>query len=405
MNKERKIKVGVVGLGGRSVAWIQNYLQCPACRITALCDKLDALVQEKNRLVSDRDKNAKVTCYTDYEKMLREADMDAVSLVVAPEYNADLICLALAAGKHVICEVPLCFSIEECRRIVLAVEKSGGLKFQLGEQARFKAFAQAWRTMAQSGALGKILYAQGQYLHGMGPDRFWHDSETGERITWEQAQKVKSHKSRFWNLMHPIRYMPHELSPLLFALDDRVTKVTGVATRTQSYRYEWFPRSDMEIALMHTEKDTIIRLMAGFTTETLVGSEHQYRMVGSEGWVDCQPNAKSGSGGLIWLANGHMSEAANIKWAYNTPWDVPMAARELGVPFSPQAMSSGHGGMDYWPIATFAQAILDDKPVAMDVYRAVETAAPAILAGECMEKGYAWMDVPDFRPGKHQKSG
>jgi len=114
MNKERKVKVGVVGLGGRSQAWIQNYLKCPACQITALCDKLDALVQEKNRLVTDGDKNAKAVGYTDYEKMLREADIDAVSLVVAPEYNADLICLALAAGKHVICEVPLCYSIDEC---------------------------------------------------------------------------------------------------------------------------------------------------------------------------------------------------------------------------------------------------------------------------------------------------
>ena len=403
MNKERKVKVGVVGLGGRSQAWIQNYLKCPACQITALCDKLDALVQEKNRLVTDGDKNAKAVGYTDYEKMLREADIDAVSLVVAPEYNADLICLALAAGKHVICEVPLCYSIDECWRIVQAVEKSGGLKFQLGEQVRFNAFIQAWRTMVQNGTLGKMLYAQGQYLHGMGPNRFWHDSQTGERITSEQAQKVKSHKSRGWNLIHPIRYMPHELSPLLFVLDDRVTKVTGVASRPQSYRYDWLPRSDVEVALMHTERDTIIRLMAGFTVETQVGSEHQYRLMGTGGWVDCEPHAKSGAGGLIWLANGYTSEAADIKWAYNTPWDAPLAARELGVPYSPQAMSSGHGGLDYWPIATFAQSILDDKPVAMDVYRAVESAAPAILAGECMEKGYTWMDVPDFRSGRNKK--
>ena len=33
----------------------------------------------------------------------------------------------------------------------------------------------------------------------------------------------------------------------------------------------------------------------------------------------------------------------------------------------------------------------------MDVYRAVETAAPAILAAESAEKGGIMLEVPDFR--------
>lgn len=403
---KKTVRIGLVGLSARGLMWLQNYLICPHCRVTALCDKFEALTGKGASIIAGHADAAPAECYTDYENMLRDARIDAVSLAVEPENNADMICAALAAGKHVICEVPLCYSIADCWRIVLAVEKHKGLKFQFGEQIRFGAFAQAWRTMVQEGKLGKAVYFQGQYLHGMAPNRFWHDSRTGARITFDETQAVASHKSRQWSLIHPMRYVPHELSPMLYVLKDRVVKVTGVGTRPQSYRYEWFPFPDIEVALMHTAQDTIIRLMAGFTMERLIGSEHQYRLIGTEGWVDhCLAPVFARKSGMMWLANGYMSAVSDVEWSYNTGWEMPLAARELGVPYSPQAVGSGHGGLDYWPVATFAQSIIEDKPVAMDVYAAVETAAPAIIAGECAEKGYTWMDVPDFRPGQHRQAG
>ena len=45
----------------------------------------------------------------------------------------------------------------------------------------------------------------------------------------------------------------------------------------------------------------------------------------------------------------------------------------------------------------FVEAIRQDKTPPMDVYRAVETAAPAILAVESAKKGGVMLEVPDFR--------
>ncbi|MBI3986226.1 MAG: Gfo/Idh/MocA family oxidoreductase, partial [Lentisphaerae bacterium] len=322
MSGSKILKVGIVGLGNRSTSWISSFNMVKRARITALCDKFPALVQL--RLAQAQSLESRIACFTDFDKMLREADIDAVSLVVAPEDNVELICRALAAGKHVIAEVPLSFKIEECWRAVLAVEKSGGLKFQLGEQVRFSAFARAWKKMVSEGTLGKILYVEGQYVHGPGPDRYWNDAVTGERVDYREASKRKVIKSRLWNMRHPLFYLPHELSPLLSILDDRVVKVTGMGTRPQSYRYDWYDHPDIEVALMHTEKDTILRLMAGFTVATLEGSHHANRMIGVKGWVE--QGRTDSEKGKMWLADSFMADKADMTWAFKDYWEAPAEA-------------------------------------------------------------------------------
>jgi len=59
--------------------------------------------------------------------------------------------------------------------------------------------------------------------------------------------------------------------------------------------------------------------------------------------------------------------------------------------------NSSHGGADYYPIHYFVEAILNDTTPPLDVYKAVEVAAPAIMAAESARQGGVLLDVPDFR--------
>ena len=390
MTTNKKVNWAIIGLGhrGRALSHIYHYL-VPGSRVIAICDRIEPLMKKTMELLKDPD----IKMYKDYEKLLKNKSVDAVAVFVAPEDNPDIVCQCLEAGKHVLCEVPLSLTMEGCWKIVTTVEKTG-LKFQMAEQLRYAAFVKAWKKLVQDNLLGKILYCEGQYLHGMGPDRYWINPVTGENVTIDQAQKLKIPlmKSRFWNLKHPIFYLPHELSPLLHILDDRVVRVVAMATKSPGYRYDWFPQPDIEVALMHTEKDTILRLMAGFTIDTLKGSEHCNRMIGTKGWVE-QPRTKSEKG-KMWLSGYFMKDSVDIEWDYTNYWEYPVVAQQ-----------TGHGGLDYYPVASMVEAILFDKPVEMDVYKSVETAAPAILAGISIEKGSIPIDVPDFRPGKKRKPG
>jgi len=387
----KEVRIGLVGLSARGLCWIDSLKRVKDCKITALCERYEPLLEKAAEFAGDPD----IKPYTSYEKMLAEAPIDAVGVCVAPDDQPDLICQALEAGKHVACEVPLCYSLEGCWKVVVAAEKNPGLKFMMAEQIRYLGVMQAWRKMVQDGTLGKILFCEGQYFHGMGRDRFYVDGRTGKRITLEEA-KDNPHavKSRYWRKTHAIYYLPHELSPLLNILDDRVKTVVAMSTRPESYYYEGIPFSDIEVALMRTEKDVILRLAAGFHVPSLKvepAGYHWYHIMGTRGRVET--NRSKSDGMKMWLPEQHMDDMAIVHWDY-LPYQLP-----------PGAMGSGHHNADYFPMANFVRCVLDDTASPMDAYRAAEVTAPALMAGMSIDKGSVPLEVPDFRPGAGRKTG
>jgi hypothetical protein len=160
-----------------------------------------------------------------------------------------------------------------------------------------------------------------------------------------------------------------------------------MGTRPQSYVIENIKGRDMEVALMHTAKDTVLRVAAGFTSphghrrETMC---HWYQIMGTKCTVEWARDKNEFP--KIWTVD--KNEWENKEWT-----TVPENTDE-------KIKQSGHGGVDWWPVDTFIRAIMDNSDVQMNVYKAVETAAPAILAAESSEKGGVLIEVPDFRSGR-----
>lgn len=393
MPKQKIVRIGFIGQGPRGrYLMTQMATAVRGARVVAACDKFAALVAEGRQQAGDET----IVAYTDHRALLKDPSVEAVFLVVAPEHNADLAVECLAAGKHVLCEVPLALTIRDCWRVVLAAEKSGCV-CQMAEQARYHPFAQAWKKLVQDGRLGKILWVEGQYLHGVTDDRYYQDAETGRRLPLAEARNnPKAIKSRFWNLKHPIYYLPHELSPFLNILGDRVRRVSCLGTRKPSYYYDWFPMSDIEVALMHTEQDVIMRMAAGFTVPTPQTRQcgyHWYHLMGTRGKVET--NRSNADKMKLWEAGAFQNDPLDVMWDW-TEHDS-----------TPEQRASGHGGVDVFPMLHFVRTILDGRAPAMavDVYRAAEITAPALLAGASAERQGAWLDVPSFRPDKNRKPG
>ena len=84
---------------------------------------------------------------------------------------------------------------------------------------------------------------------------------------------------------------------------------------------------------------------------------------------------------------------AEVDWRYERT-DAPAEAR-----------SSGHGDADYYVHVEFRDAVLGVRPLEFDVYRAIETAAPAILAADSIDQGTRLMQVPEFRPSETRAAG
>ena len=172
----------------------------------------------------------------------------------------------MEARLNVMVEVPLTYSIEDCWKIVTTTERTGKIFFMM-EQARYGGYVEAYREVVQSGVMGKPLFAEGEYFHFL-PGYFFQGDD-GKWFSNDDFGKDPAAKPT-WRYTNPsIVYLPHDLSPLLYILDDRVTKVVGMANRKQSYKYPNMEYCDTQAALMHTEKDVVMRLATGFTTVSI----------------------------------------------------------------------------------------------------------------------------------------
>lgn len=387
---EKPIRIGVVGLGprGRYNA-VASFLRYDEFDLACVCDIRPGLVQAvTGNLVKEHALH--IRGYTDYTEMLENEQLDAMCIQVDVDKQIDLACQALEAGLHVMTEVPLTYSIDDCWKIVTATERTGKIFFMM-EQCRYAGYVEAYREIVQSGALGKPIFAEGEYFHFLpgyffqGADGKWFEPEDFGR---DPAAKPT------WRYHNPsIGYLPHDLSPLLYILDDRVVRVTGMANRKQSYKYPNMEYCDTQAALMHTEKDVVMRLATGFSTVNITRQlgGHWQHIKGTDGVIEAPRMA--GEKHKLFIPKWQMKEPVEMDWG-SLRTDAPAAAS-----------ASGHGGTDFYAFATFADAVLHNAPLVFDVYRAVETAAPAILAAQSIEQDNRPIDVPDFRPGPKRKAG
>jgi predicted dehydrogenase len=380
------IRIGLVGLGHRGLHWLKLLQRMDGYEITAICDPIGPLHGPAKALLE-----SPVAEYMNYEDMLADRNVDAIALCVrCPEQGA-LAAMALEAGKHVNSEVPAAHTMEDCWRIVTQVERTG-LVYHLGEQARYWGFVDAWRNLVASGRLGRITFCEGQYIGYYGTRQFFRDPATGTPCPVEELKDHPEAEPTWLHTMPPIHYLPHELSPMLKVLDDRVIQVTAMSTGSPSYSHPEIGQPDIQVALMKTEKDAILRMATGFTQKVPNRrGHHWYQVMGTAGCLEWKRSEKGKP--MLWLADAQMHDMAEVDWRFERT-DAPAEARQ-----------SGHGDADYYVHATFREAVLRGTPFDFNVYKAIETAAPAILAAESIAQGSTPLAVPEFRPGKGRAAG
>ncbi|MGH3490362.1 MAG: Gfo/Idh/MocA family protein [Actinopolymorphaceae bacterium] len=382
-----EIRIGVAGLGPRARGtWIPLLQRIPGFRITALCDPLGPLLDLARARM---DSPSTVQTYQAYDELLADPQVDAVALTVRSARQGDLAAQALEAGKHVHAEVPAAHSIEDCWRIVRAVERTGRT-YQLAEQTRYWGFVDVWRSLVASGQLGRITLCEGQYFHHHVAGMF-QDPHTGDLLGPDALSAHPDARPTWAQQMPPIHYLPHELGPMLRVLDDRVTQVVAMGTDAHSAVDPAIAQPDMQVALMRTQKGTLLRMAASFAQPHPDGNWHWYQVLGTGGRVEWSRGA--GDRPKQWLAGAELSDLTEADWSYART-DVP-----------PEARGSGHGDADYYTHVAFRDAVLAGRQPDFDVYQAMDTAAPAVLAAESIARGSELLSVPDFRPHPGRQKG
>src|SRR5579884_1116243 len=89
------------------------------------------------------------------EDVLGRKEIDAVIVTSETNKHADLCVAAAEAGKHILLQKPMALTLEECDRIIAAVDRAG-VTLQMAFQMRCDPVNQRMKQMIEDGTLGKV---------------------------------------------------------------------------------------------------------------------------------------------------------------------------------------------------------------------------------------------------------
>jgi len=147
----KPIRIGVIGCGGISRAHARGYESLPEIlQVVATCDEVESYAAERaQQLGAER-------TYTDYEKMLKEANIDAVDICLPHDLHAMVSVAASEAGKHVLVEKPIAITLAEADSMIAAAQKAGTI-LMVGLNERYDPAHEKIKQMIDDGVLGRIL--------------------------------------------------------------------------------------------------------------------------------------------------------------------------------------------------------------------------------------------------------
>lgn len=161
-----RMKIGIIGVGNIAECHISAYQQNPQAELCAFCD-----INEK-RLKEMGEKYGVTHLYTDKDEMLKQEELDAVSICTWNNQHAPCAIAALKAGKHVLCEKPMATSAKDAEKMKKASEESGKL-LMIGFVRRFGNDCKIVRDFIKQDYLGEVYYAKATYLRRNGNPGGW----------------------------------------------------------------------------------------------------------------------------------------------------------------------------------------------------------------------------------------
>lgn len=367
------LKIGVLG-AGRGMFLATDFM-LNGCDIVAVCDSHpDRLEAAVKKFGND------LAVYTDFDEFLNH-DLDAVLLANFFHEHAPYAIKCFKKGIHVLSECTSNGTMAEGVELIREYEKSDSIYMILENYPHMK-FNKEIKRICDSGTLGKILYAEGEYNHPGNP----YDAE---------FKKVYCYHRKHWrNFIPRSYYITHSLAPVMHATGATPVKLTAfnvfapISGNAPSASYV----GDKAAIITTKNNDgSVFRITgcAGF------GSHHNScRVCGTEGQIE---NVRGNDETVILRYN---------------EWSMPENAEKFSM-YVPEwndkdediIKKSGHGGGDFLAIRMFVDCVKNKKePVhPFDIHSAVTMASVGILAHRSMLEGGKVYEIPDYHKEEWRK--
>ncbi len=159
--------VGIVGCGMIGARRAVVVARSPGSCLVAVADRELSRAKEVAG-----DTGAAAT--TKWEEVIERSDVDAVVVATTHDWLAPISIAALKAGKHVLCEKPMCLNSRQAEEVVTAV-RSSGRQFTVGFNHRHHPAIRRAHDIVHEGVVGNLLFIRCRYGHGGRPgyEREW----------------------------------------------------------------------------------------------------------------------------------------------------------------------------------------------------------------------------------------
>ncbi|MBI4909080.1 MAG: Gfo/Idh/MocA family oxidoreductase [Acidobacteria bacterium] len=158
-----QVSLGVVGSGGRGTFVMTVFQKDPALRVNAICDVYEPNL-ENALSVARKAQSSPAKAYRNYKDLLTDKSIQAVLIATPEHWHHRMVLDAIAAGKDVYVEKPLCQTPEQGVELVQAEQRTKQI-IQVGMQRRSYDLYLEGRQIVSSGRLGTVRMVRSWWLN------------------------------------------------------------------------------------------------------------------------------------------------------------------------------------------------------------------------------------------------
>ena len=394
-----RVRVGMVGIGGRGFHLLRLLLGQPHVEVKAVCDLLEDRCQLAQKATVSAGQQKPDAYFPDdraFEKLCERDDLDLVVTATPWRWHVPVCVAAMKNGHHAATEVPAAVTLDECWQMVETAEQTGRHCVML-ENCCYGRTEMMVLNMVRQGLLGELIHGEAGYMHELREDR--------ELLGADQEVR--------WRLEHMIHrdgnlYPTHGLGPVAQCLNinrgDQFDYLVSMSSLSRGLNVHYASRFGAKHPLATRKyklgdvNTTMIRTKLGRTIT--VGHDTQLprpytriNMVqGTHGIVQGYPDQIA----LESNSHGHSWEPID---KFQSKYEHPLWKKLIK-----EAQGKGHGGMDFMEIHRLIECLTSGTEPDMDVYDAAAWSAISDLSERSVAKRSQTIDVPDFTRGRWKKN-
>lgn len=344
---DRKIRVGIAGYGLCKFGAYFFYQNHPNVEVVAATDL------DPERCAALAKAVGAPKTYPSCEEMIKDKSIEAIYIATDAPSHARLAIMALNHDKHVVSAVPAVFGFEaegEAEALFNAVKRSG-MKYMMNETSAFHEDLYAKRKQYQAGALGKIIYSEGEYYHDGAGALEGYNPKNGkiDEFGWRRG-------------FPPMWYPTHATAYYVAVTGGRFTEVSGLGMPSLYPEFKDGNNNSKnafgtEVALLRTSEGGMSRMVISWDMKNAHGEKG--RVYGQKSYDETINGARPA--------------------------------------LPPGVEPGGHGGSHGQLTSNFIESILLDQKPIVDVSEALNMTLAGVIAHKSALKGGEWMKIPQYQ--------